>query len=404
MPAAASNTTGTSIQDWEIYVIDSHSLIFQVFHALPEMTSPRGESVGAVYGFVRDILFLLESKQPDALICAFDLPGPTFRHNLYDDYKADRSEMPPSLVTQIPKIQTILDALGIPILSAPGYEADDVLATLARVCTESQANCYLVTGDKDCRQLINDRVAVYNIRKDLFFDEAAVLEEWGIRPDQVVDFQSLVGDKVDNVPGVPLIGPKIAGELLTTYGTLEEVLDNAASVKGAKRSKNLIDFRDQALLSRELVKLNPETPISPNWESSRVGGFDQHKLSEIFQDFGFRTFPERFAKLGETGPTESIPAWESSTTIVDTPEKLAKLADELSNLPSFSIDTETTSVNPRWAEIVGISLAWESDAGYYIPVRGPEGDTTLDQQVVLDALRPLLEKPLHRKSRTKSEV
>src|SRR4051812_988053 len=152
----APQPQAVDIKGWNVYVVDSHSLIFQVFHALPEMSSPHGEQVGAVFGFVRDMLYLIEDKKPNALICAFDLNGPTFRDELFDAYKAERGEMPEELVGQIPKIERVLKALGIPVLSCQGYEADDVLATLARICDESGANCFIVTGDKDCRQLITD--------------------------------------------------------------------------------------------------------------------------------------------------------------------------------------------------------------------------------------------------------
>src|SRR4029079_6542424 len=271
--------------------------------ALPEMSSPRGEQVGAVYGFVRDMLYLMEEKKPNALICAFDLSGPTFRDELYDAYKAERGEMPEELVGQIPKIERVLEAMGIPVLSCQGFEADDVLATLARICDEAGANCFIVTGDKDCRQLITDRVAVFNIRKNQVFDAAALREDWGIGPDQVVDFQALVGDKVDNVPGVPGIGPKTAQQLLETYGTLDNLLENAAEVPGAK-GKKLIECRDQALLSRQLVRLDNQVPITPDLYASRVGGIDHEAIIERFADFGFRTFAERVAKLGPS----SLPA------------------------------------------------------------------------------------------------
>ena len=218
-----------------MWVIDAHSLIHQVFHALPEMTSPKGEPVGAVFGFTRDLLYLLEEKKPDYLFCAFDLPGKTFRHAMYDEYKIQRAEMPEDLVPQIPAIRRVIAALGIPALSCESYEADDVLATVARLTDELGGQCFLVTGDKDCRQLITDRVKVFNIRKNEVFDRDALQAEWGIAPEQVVDFQALVGDSVDNVPGVPLIGPKFARQLLEQYGTLEAVLDHAGDVPGAKR-------------------------------------------------------------------------------------------------------------------------------------------------------------------------
>ncbi len=392
----ASQPQAVDIKGWNVYVVDSHSLIFQVFHALPEMSSPGGEPVGAVFGFVRDMLYLIEDKKPDALICAFDLSGPTFRDELFDAYKAERGEMPEELVSQIPKIERVLEALGIPVLSCQGYEADDVLATLARVCDEAGANCFIVTGDKDCRQLITDRVAVYNIRKNQVFDAAALREDWGIGPDQVVDFQALVGDKVDNVPGVPGIGPKTAQQLLETYGTLDNLLEHAAEVPGAK-GKKLTECREQALLSRQLVRLDSQVPIVPDWDASRVGGLDHETLVELFLEFGFRSFAERAAKIDPNKFPVPSTAEKANYHLVDTPEKLADLVEKLEQQTLISVDTETTSVMPRCAEIVGYSFAFKAGEAYYVAVRGPAGERVLDPRETLEALRPVLENPQIRK-------
>ena len=253
-----------------VYVIDANSLIFQVFHAIPEMTSPQGEPVNAVYGFTRDLLFLLEKKRPDYLFSAHDPPGPTFRHLLYEPYKAQRGEMPEELRPQFPKIQQVLVALGIPGISVPSFEADDLLATVARETEALGGDCIVVTGDKDCRQLITDHVQVYNVRKDSLYDAAALQAEWGVRPDQVVDFQALVGDSVDNVPGVAQIGPKAARELLEKYDTLDGILEHAAEVSGQRRRENLLAGREQALLSRKLVRLDAHVPIELDWQQAEV--------------------------------------------------------------------------------------------------------------------------------------
>ncbi len=394
VPAAQlSDTRQPSIEGWRVYVVDAHSLIFQVFHALPDMTSPRGEHVNAVYGFTRDILQIIEQKQPDAIICALDPPGPTFRDKIYDRYKADRGEMPEELVGQIPKIEQVLHALAIPVISRIGYEADDVLATVARLCDEGGAQCYLVSGDKDCRQLITDRVAIYNIRKDEVFDAEALADDWGIRPEQVVDFQALVGDKVDNVPGVPTIGPKTAQTWLENYGTLDNLLAHATEIPGAK-GKKLVEGQQLALLSRELARLDRNVPIVPDWNSGRVGGFDQQRLAELFAEFGFRSLGERFAKYGGVA-AEGIdtPAWDADYQIVDTPAKLAKLVKTLTGTSLISVDTETTHVMPRWAEIVGYSFAWAPGQAAYVPVRGPTGEAVIDPAAALDALRPIFENP-----------
>jgi DNA polymerase-1 len=385
-----------SIQGWQIYAVDAHSLIFQVFHAIPDMVSPRGEHVNAVFGFVRDMLDLIEKKKPDALLCAFDLSGPTFRSELFDAYKADRGEMPDELAAQIPKIYDVLQAMAIPVLSCEGYEADDVLATVAQLCDEAGANCYLVSGDKDCRQLITDRVAVYNIRKDQVFDAAALRADWGIGPDQVVDFQALVGDTVDNVPGVPGIGAKTAQGLLETYGTLDNLLERAAEIPGAK-GKKLVEHREAALLSRELVRLDRHVPVTPDWDASRVGGMDGERLARLFAEFGFRTLAERAAKLAASeAPPPAVADYEGYQ-LVDTPAKLAALVAELSKQSLISVDTETTHVMPRCAQIVGYSFAHRPGEAHYVAVRGPAGDRVLDSRDTLEKLRPVLENRAIRK-------
>ena len=391
-PSTSDEPQPDSLAGWTIYAVDAHSLIFQVFHALPEMTSPSGEPVGAVYGFVRDLLQLIELRRPDALLCAFDLPGGTFRNELFDGYKADRGEMPEDLKSQIPKIREVLAALGIPVLDSPGFEADDVLATVAKMCDQLGGECLVVTGDKDCRQLITDRVSVYNIRKNLVYDATALDADWGIRPDQVVDFQALVGDKVDCVPGVPLIGPKAARDLLTEYGDLMGVLDHAEEVSGAKKRQNLIEHRDMALLSQKLVRLADDVPIIPDWNAARIGGVDQARVAEMFRGFGFRTLAQRAAAIDGNGNTSAAVAKvDADYKLVDTEKALGELAAQLAKSELISVDTETTDINPRSAEIVGYALSAKAGTGYYVPVRGPEGEQVLDAELVAETLRPILE-------------
>ncbi|MCY2995414.1 MAG: DNA polymerase I [Planctomycetota bacterium] len=382
--------------DRTVYVVDSHSLIYQVFHALPEMSSPSGQPVGAVHGFIRDLVDLLERKQPNYLFCAFDLPGPTFRDALYDQYKADRAEMPDALRPQFPQIRRMLEAMGVPILECPGYEADDVLATLAKQAEQQGLLCYLVTNDKDCRQLITDRVRVYNIRKDEVFDATALQAEWGVRPDQVVDFQSLVGDSVDNVPGIASIGPKTARELLAQYQTLEGVLEHAAEVTNAKRREHLLQGRDVALLSRQLVRLVDNVPVTVDWEAGRPRRFDRQRVLELSQEFGFRRLAERLERLAtvDAGATTAVsPAWAADYRTVSTLAELQELVRELSSQRRVSVDTETTSTNPRFAELVGYSFAWREGLAYYVPVRAPAGDPQLDPETVRAVLQPVLENP-----------
>ncbi len=384
----------TSLAGERVYVIDANSLIFQVFHAIPEMTSPKGEQVNAVFGFVRDILYLAQDKEPHYLFCAFDMAGPTFRHDLYADYKVHRAEMPEELVPQFPAIRRVLDALGIPILELDAYEADDILATLARVTEELGGECYLVTADKDCRQLITDHVKIYNVRKNLVYDAAELEKEWGVAPSQVVDFQALVGDAVDHVPGVPLIGPKLAKELLQKYGTLDSVLDHAGEVSGAKRKQNLIDSREQALLSRELVRLDAHVPIEIDWARGRLGGFDRERALAIFAEYGFHRFGEQLRQLNVV---EEPRTWQADYRLVNTLELFESFLSELRRQTCISIDTETTGLSPTQAELVGLAFAWTPGVAYYLPVRAPVGEPHLDLGTVLAALRPILENPAVKK-------
>ncbi len=317
----AIDLTGKSV-----YVIDAHSLIFQVFHAIPEMTGPAGQPVNAIFGFLRDILQLVRNQAPDYLFCAFDLPGKTFRHQLYEGYKASREEMPEDLSPQIGHVQRLLEALQIPVLTAEGFEADDVLGTMAALVERLHGECVLVTNDKDCRQLITDHVCLFNIRKNEFLDTAALAAEWGIRPDQVVDYQALVGDPIDCVPGIPLIGPKLARQLITQYETLESVLDHAQDVGGVKRRESILQHREQALKSRELVRLASDVPLCVDWTQAQVGLDDPTAALKLCEEFGFRSLADQVAKwAGAAASADTGTAWQTNYRTVTTPAQLSRV-------------------------------------------------------------------------------
>jgi DNA polymerase-1 len=283
-PSVAPDLTGRSV-----WVIDTLSRVYQLFHALPEMTSPHGTPVAAIYGFTRDLLDIIEKKKPDYLFCAMDAPGPTFRHERFEAYKANRAEMPADLVPQIPLVRRLLEVMGIPCLELPGFEADDLLATLATQTAEQGGSCVLVTADKDARQLLSDQIRLLNLRNNAFMGPAELLADWGIRPDQVVDYLTLVGDSADNVPGVPLIGPKIAGELLREHGTLDHLLAHPESVAGKKRQENLRSYADAARASRELVRLDSAVPTAIPWEAGRLHPPDAERLASFLQEMGFQS-------------------------------------------------------------------------------------------------------------------
>jgi DNA polymerase-1 len=323
-----------------VWVIDTLSRVYQLFHALPEMTSPRGEPVSAVFGFARDLLDIGQKRRPDYLLCALDAAGGTFRHEASPDYKATRSEMPADLVPQIDLVRRLLALLGIPLLEVPGVEADDVLATVAARASAAGADCVLATADKDARQLLGEHVRLLNLRTGQWFGVESLEAEWGIRPDQVVDFLSLVGDAVDNVPGVPLIGPKIASDLLRRFGSLDEVLARADEAPGRRRAENLRTHADVARASRELIRLRSDLPIDIPWEQARLRPSDPAALAAFFREMGFRSLTERALALpapsgdrprGATRPADATlaPLAAEQPVACVSDEDLAALADGL---------------------------------------------------------------------------
>jgi DNA polymerase-1 len=378
------------LQGQSVYVLDAHSLIYQVFHARPEMTGPAGQPVGAIDGFLRDVMYILDSRKPDYLLCAFDPPGKTFRHHLYEQYKKNRSAMPDDLQLQIPNIQRFLAAMAIPVFSVAGYEADDVLATVGARTRLLGGECYLVTNDKDCRQLINEHVKLYNIRQNQVVDAAAVEEQWGIRPDQVVDFQALWGDSTDNIPGIPGIGQKTAAQLLAQYGTLEGIFAHAHEIPSAKRRASIEQAKDLALVSRRLVRLVDDVPLDIDWPAAHIGGMDVQAVLDLCAEFGFHSLPKRLTGLA----VSSAPAsWGAHYETIATPSDLAALVSTLSRQDRIAVDTETTSTHARSAHLVGCSFAWREGHAVYLPLRAPAGEPCLDASTALASLRPILENP-----------
>jgi DNA polymerase-1 len=439
-----------------MYLVDAHSLIFQVFHAIPEMSSPSGLPTNALYGFTRDMLFLRTTKKPTYLLCVFDRPGKTFRDTLYPDYKAHRAPAPDDLHAQIPMICQMLEAMGLPVLGQDGFEADDVLATVATAGAARGLEIFICTSDKDCRQLIDDRVRLYNLRKHTALDRAALLEDWGITPEQVVDLQTLVGDSVDNVPGVPGIGLKTAAKLLQEFGTLDTIMANIDRVPGAKKQEALRQAAPNIELGRTLVRLVRDVPMTFDWEGWRLGNWDAPRLLSLFQQWGFRGFAEQVRKESagvrsqESGVSEQETSQIEEASLVqgelfpfganvqqaegsDSPTNgtaLALGADQTlgagqalgAGLPTppstahryhlvstsaqftgflqqvqkqkrFAVDLETTSLDPLRAEIVGLAFSWQPGEAWYLAVRGPKEEPTLKPATTLQRLVRILEDP-----------
>jgi len=426
----------SAVATGSMYLIDAHSLIYQVFHAIPPMSSPTGLPTNALFGFTRDLLYLRNEKKPTYLLAAFDEPGPTFRDHLFPEYKAHRAPMPDDLQPQLPLIRQLLEALRIPRLGVPGYEADDILATVAREAAERGLDVFLCTSDKDCRQLINDRVRLYNLRKHKALDRAGLLEDWGIAPEQVIDFQTLVGDSVDNIKGVAGIGEKTAAKLLQEFGTLDHLLANIDKVPGAKKQESLRAAQATIPLTRKLVELDSHVPMPIDWEAWGMQPWDTERLLALFREWGFRGFAEQVRNLaGVSGPVavaefkedalqtagsiqnELFPFglnagseeqsgesttnneqrttnnWEAVYHLIDNETKFNEFLRELRRQKRFAFDLETTGLQPLEADIVGWAICWRVGEAWYLAVRGPEGAATLDPKETLEALRPIFEDP-----------
>jgi DNA polymerase-1 len=286
-----------------VWAIDTLSRVYQLFHALPEMSAPDGTPVSVVYGLTRDLLDIVSRRRPDFLLCAMDAAGPTFRHALYADYKANRPEMPADLVPQIPLVRRLLEVMGIPCLELPGFEADDLLATVAAQVVDRGGTCTIATADKDARQLLGSQVRLFNLRSNQAFGPDELRTEWGIGPEQVVDFLALVGDAVDNVPGVPGIGPKTASELLQRYGTLDALLDSAGEIRQAKRRESLLQHAETARAGRTLIRLDVAAPVHIPWEQSICREPDSERLAAFLREMGFRSLLAKVATArDDSGP------------------------------------------------------------------------------------------------------
>ena len=372
-----------------LYVLDAYSLIYQVFHGIPLMTSPSGQPVHAVFGIFRDLLGLRKVRKPDYLAAAFDGPEQTTRGKDFAEYKAQRGPMPEDMVPQIPVIRRVFEGFRVPILMHPGAEADDVIATLTKHAVAQGMDVVICTTDKDARQLLGEHVRILNLRKNEFLDVEGLRLDWGVRPDQVIDTLALTGDAVDNVPGVPGIGLKTAVGLLQQFETIEGIMANLDKVSGAKRKQNLQENTETVKQGRRLITLDGDLPIDLDWEALKSDDYDAKALRSLCQDCGFHRFLE---EIVDTDTVVKAP-WVTDYRLVDTPEKLREFADALAKQSRFCFDSETTALDPLRADPVGFSFAWEPGVAYYIPVRGPMGSKVLPLDLVLDAIRPALTNP-----------
>ena len=382
----------------KLFIIDGYAILYRAHYALirnPLITS-YGFHTSALFGFTNQLIKIIKDENPDYLVCAFDSKEKTFRHKIYSDYKANRPEMPEELQKQIPHLWELLDGMNIPVLRKPGYEADDIIGTVTESVLDKKIQSYIVSGDKDFMQLINDKIFLYtpgkrNSAPDIY-DKDGVIKKWGLPPEKIIDLLALMGDSSDNVPGVAGVGVKTAVKLLKEYDNIESVLDNASKISNKRVHNGLINGRDKAFLSKELVTIIKDVDVDTNVENFLLKSFDQEALGKKFEELEFYALlkylaidaPEKITKKEE----------KNYQTILDL-KALKEMVDELKNAKYVSIDLETTSVNPMLAEIVGISVSYNKNSAFYIPILYPEkkknnfGDN--DLEVALSIMKEFLE-------------
>jgi len=407
--------------DERLVLIDGHALAYRAFFALPleAFSTKGGEPTNATYGFTRTLLDLILSDNPPRyLALCFDL-GKTFRDELFEEYKGTREKMPDELRLQIRRIREVGQALNIPVIEKDGFEADDLLGTIARLAKGWGVPVHIITGDQDILQLVDDNTMVElpptrQQRSPRLFDKDAVMAKLGVRPDQVVDYKALVGDKSDNIPGVQGIGPKTAQKLLAEYDTFEGIYANIGQLKGAVKSR-LENDRDNAILSQTLARIVTDVPLALELDACETHDFDPGPVLDLFRELEFRTFSSRLS-ADESSAESPLAAIPTVTTVVRDKTALRSLVDLLEQADEISFDVETTSLDTLEAELVGICLAVEAGKAFYIPVGHVKGsvqsdagqmglfagkklleDGQLPLEEVLDALAPVLTDPAIRK-------
>ena len=394
-----------------LILIDGYSLAYRAYHALPtDLSTSKGELTNAVYGFASMLLNVLRDYKPNYMAVAFDV-GPSFRHQEFAAYKAQRAATPDELTSQLNRIEELVEAFRIPVYAAEGYEADDVLGTLARQAAERGLDTLIVTGDRDALQLVGPHVRVLTSGRRfsdvILYDEKAVRERFGLAPSQLVDFKALVGDKSDNIPGVPGIGEKTATRLLQQFGSLEGIYEHLEEVEPPKVREALSAFREAVFQYRHLVTIVQDAPVTLDLERCRTGQYDVERVKALFRDLEFRTLLDRLPAPPKeaAGPAQlrlfPQPAPEPQPARVEgaglayetvtQPEALRRLAERLRGGP-FAFDTETDSTDPLRARLVGLSLAVAPGQAWYLPVGHTEGPN-LPLEAVREHLGPVLGDP-----------
>ena len=378
-------------QPQRLFLIDGSSYIYRAYYAIRHLSNSQGMATNAIFGFTNMLLKVMRELQPDHLAVVFDSKGPTFRKEIYAEYKANRAAMPEDLVPQIPYIKRVVQGFNLPAIEKPGFEADDIIATLAKTFAAQGMEVTVVTGDKDLMQIVTDRIRLLDTMKDKVSGPAEVAERFG-GADKVVEVQALAGDSSDNVPGVPGIGEKTAKALIDEFGDIETLLANLDQVKG-KRRENLEAFADQARLSKRLVTLVDTVELDADYADFALVEPDREKLTALFKECEFHKLLQEFSSDTRASATGA------DYRCVLSEADLATMVAAVTAADHFAFDTETTGLDPLRADLVGLSFSAAAGTAWYIPVG--HHYLGVPQQLpladVLDAVRPLLASPAHLK-------
>jgi DNA polymerase-1 len=371
-----------------LYLVDGSSYLYRAFHALPNLTNSRGEPTGALLGVANMLRRLLNEAEPEYIAVVFDARGPTFRHELYPEYKANRPPMPSELRQQVEAILEFTKMLGLPLLQVEGVEADDVIGTLATEAEKAGMSCVISTGDKDMAQLVSEHTTLTNTMTNTDMDRDGVKEKFDVTPEQIVDFLALTGDKADNIPGVEKCGPKTAAKWLDRWGSLDQVVAHADEV-GGKIGEYLRASLEQLPLSRDLATIRRSLDLEFQPNKLKRGEFQKKPLVEALKRYEFNSWLQEV----DAGEPEKQP--ETNYQKISSMAELELLIGELQNADLIAFDTETTSLDSMQAELVGLSFSTEAGRAAYIPVGHdyPGVEQQLDREEVLNRLKPLLEDP-----------
>jgi DNA polymerase-1 len=377
-----------------LILVDGSSYLYRAFHAMPSLTNSKGFPTGAIYGIANMLRRLLVEYEPEQIAVVFDAKGKTFRDELYDKYKANRPAMPHELIQQIEPIHALIEAMGLPLIMIEGVEADDVIGTLAKTATKQHINTLISTGDKDLAQLVDNHVTLINTMSDTILNPQSVEEKFGIPPERIIDYLTLIGDTVDNIPGVPQVGPKTAVKWLREYGSLDNIIARANEISG-KVGENLRAALSQLPLSKQLATIKLDVKLPVHLSDLQRKPPNQETLKKIYQELEFKSW---LNELLEKNPEKNQERYKNYEIIL-TEQDLEKWIKQISQAKLIAFDTETTSLNYMEAKIVGISFVIKPGHAAYLPLAHDYDGAPkqLAREAVLHALKPLLEDPAIKK-------